>query len=162
AGGIVMRSSAASGLEPAPEGTAVTTVQRIEPSSGFAAIAVKTYVPRGWSGFSIPIGTSNSGSKPLRPHSLPSLRPMETGTGPSLSGRVEVAGNPSVGIPVLGQSVIEAPRSGVLLASSAKVHAARAASSAWISATGAASRFGANSRGCEISTGDGSPWATIT
>ena len=91
---------------------------------------------------------------------------MKTETGPGLSGRAAgfAVSSAGAGAPNAGVSVSEAPTSGALLASSAKVHACWAALSASICAIAGAAgaRFGANSRGCEISTGATSPRAMIT
>src|SRR3954468_12977888 len=79
---MVTRSSASAALA-APR-VIDTTVQRIV-LSAFWPIAVKTWVPSGISEFAIVTGISNTGSKPLRTHSSPSLRLMKTDTGRALS-----------------------------------------------------------------------------
>src|SRR5262249_10729784 len=63
-----------------------TTFQRSVVLSSLTAKAVKTWVPSGRSGSSNVTGASNTGSKPLRTNSLPSLRLMNTEIGPGLSG----------------------------------------------------------------------------
>src|SRR3979411_1841204 len=63
------------------------TFQRSVVLSSLNARAVKTWVTSGWGGATGGTGTSNTGSKPLRTNSLPSLRLMKTETGPGLSGR---------------------------------------------------------------------------
>ena len=55
--------------------------------SSLSAKAVNTCVPSGRSGCANVTGASNTGSKPLRTNSLPSLRLMKTEIGPGLSGR---------------------------------------------------------------------------
>ena len=65
----------------------VITVQRRLALSSLKASAVYTWVPSGCSGLSIVTGASNTGSKPLRTNTLPSLRLTNTAIGPGLSGR---------------------------------------------------------------------------
>src|SRR6266516_882497 len=77
-----------SGLAPGID----TTFQRSVVLSSLTAKAVKTWVPSGRFGSSNVIGASNTGSKPLRTNSLPSLRLMNTEIGPGLSGRGGSAG----------------------------------------------------------------------
>src|SRR6266436_4038487 len=71
-----------SGLAPGID----TTFQRSVVLSSLTAKAVKTWVPSGRFGSSNVTGASNTGSKPLRTNSLPSLRLMNTEIGPGLSG----------------------------------------------------------------------------
>src|ERR1700720_2637190 len=51
-----------------------TAGQRSPVLSSVGRLAVKTWVPSGISRFAIVIGVSNTGTKPLRTKSLPSLR----------------------------------------------------------------------------------------
>src|SRR5262249_18342197 len=69
----------------------VTTFQRRVVLSSLKAKAVNTWVPSGLSGSAKVTGTLNTGSKPLRTNSLPSLRLMNTEIGPGLSGRGSAA-----------------------------------------------------------------------
>ncbi len=74
-----------------------TTFQRKVASSSFIASAVKTWVPSDRSGCSKVTGTSNTGSKPLRTNSLPSLRLTNTLIGPGLRGRTSATEDASRG-----------------------------------------------------------------
>src|SRR5262249_18057715 len=63
-----------------------TTFQRSVVLSSLTAKAVNTCVPSGRFGSSNVTGASNTGSKPLRTNSLPSLRLTNTEIGPGLNG----------------------------------------------------------------------------